>query len=301
MLALVAALALALPAPSEAPAADPAAAYEAIARLRRAGKKREAAESFERLAAEFPASRLAPRALASAAAIWHWDLEDLGRARALYDQVLAGPDDLPGVQPALVGRLAIERDEKGPRGELALVEQLYQARPRGAYAPWLLLRAALILDVDLGQTAAALAPLKRIRESFPRSTRAAAAAMREAAMLRKLHRAREAIVVYQTITAKEETSLIVGEYNSSRLDDAYFEIAETYRLDLGDPERAESAYLALVDHVPESRWVDDALFRAAELDRQAGDEARARRITGRLAELRPGSRYLGPRARERSR
>jgi tetratricopeptide (TPR) repeat protein len=272
--------------------------YDAANDSRRRGKKKEAAERFEALAADHPTSRLASRALASAGAIQQWDLGDIDKAVSLYDRVLKGPDDRPGIMPALIQRLGIERDRAGPRAELAFAEKLDRARPNASYAPWLLLHAASILADDLADPKRALAPLERIRKSFAKSTRADEALMKEAELLRRLGRPREALRLYRAIIDTESSSLVVGDYNSTKLDDAYYQTGETCRRDLKDGERALEAYEALVEHLPLSRLVDDALAHAAEVAAERGDLARSAKDLDRLAKLRPGSRYLGkPRRR----
>jgi TolA-binding protein len=286
VIALVALLAAAVP------DADVQHEYDRITAIRRGGRLEEAARQYEGLAERYPKSRLASRALASAGAIWRWDLEQLDRARALFDRVIDGPDEVPGVMPSVVERLGIEREEAGARAELDLATRLYHAHSNASFAPYLLMRASDILADDLGQTARALEPLVRIRESFPRSTRADEALMKEAGLLRKLHRPKEALKRYQALLRTEKTSFIVGDYNSTKLDDAYYQRAETLRIDLGDDKAALSAYLELVDDLPNSRLVDDALYRAEGLASKMGDVSRAAKLHEKLIAMRPASRYL---------
>lgn len=266
--------------------------YAAISKARRGGRALEAANRFEALVADHPNSRYAQRALASAGAIRQWDLDEIDHARELYDRVLEGPDERPGIMPSLAARLGLERDAGGPRAELALIEKLDRRRPNASYAPYLLIRAAEILAGDLDAPKAALAPLERLRISFPRSTRADKGMMREASILRRLGQPNDALKLYRAIMEKERTSFIVGEYNSSELDDAYFEMAETYRLDLHDFDRAEAAYLVLVNHQQRSRYVDRALFEASRLASLRGRSVKAAEYMDRIAALRPHSRYL---------
>lgn len=268
-----------------------AGALDEARALARAGEHRRAAEAYEQVAARFPKTPIASRALASAGALWQWDLDEPARARVLYDRVLAGPLDAPGAMPALIQRLELERDTGGARGELVLVRALLSRGPSvEVAAPYLLGRAAVLLE-ELGELEAAVLGLAELRRRFPRSTRADDAAMHEAALLRRLGRPREAIALYRAVIATGDDSFIVGEYNSTRLDDAYFELAETYRRELAEVARAIDAYLRLVDEVPLSRRVDDALHQAAALAAARGDTELAASLRARLVALRPHSRF----------
>jgi len=241
---------------------------------------------------------MAARALEVAGAIHEWDLDDPEGARRLFDRVLKGPDDRPGVLPALIQRLGIERDRGGPKAELELARRIDRARPNAVFAPWLLLRAAEILDADLGDLEGALVPLERIRTSFPHSTRVDEAEMKAAEILRKLKRPQKALLRYRAIIDTESTSLIVGDYNSTKLDDAYYQTAETYRIDLRDGDAAIAGYEALIEHVPLSRFIDDALMQEARIWTARGDANKAKAIMERMKKLRPDSRYLGRQAKE---
>jgi tetratricopeptide (TPR) repeat protein len=268
------------------------AAFDSAVKLRREGRFRPAAEAFEALAAAHPRARRAPHALAIAASIRLWQLGERDRAKALCDRVLAGPDDVPGLMLALTERLALERDRGGPKAELALVHTLYDRRKTASYAPYLLLRASRILEGDLDQPIAALVPVRRIVESFEGSSWADEATIAEARLLRKLGRSDEALRSYRRLIATHTESFIVGEYDSDFLDEAYFELADTLERDLTDGEAAEKAFLELVDEMPESIRVDDALHRAEAIARSRGDEKAAERYHQTLVRLRPASRFL---------
>jgi tetratricopeptide (TPR) repeat protein len=275
-------------------------AYDHATDLRRAGRLHDAAERFEAIAETYPNARLAPRALATAGAIWHWDLGAPERAKALYDRVLAGPADRPGTFPALLQRLALERDLAGARGELALVEKLILASPRSELAPLLYMRASQLYADDLARPEEALRALAKLLELAPRSSRADEARMRSADLLRGLGRPREALAHYDAIIATRSSSWIVGEYDSTKLDDAYLERAHTLHEDLREPLAAERAYRKLADELPDSRLVDDALHRAAQLARARGDLEQAERDQARLDAARPESRWARTKTRERS-
>src|SRR5262245_34699633 len=114
-------------------------AYDEAALLRKQGQHAEAARRFVALADAHPNARRATRALTSAAEIHQWQTGDLLRAAALYDRVLAGPDERPGVRAALEQRLFIERERGGARAELQLVHRLYATNHGPERGPVLLM------------------------------------------------------------------------------------------------------------------------------------------------------------------
>jgi tetratricopeptide (TPR) repeat protein len=239
--------------------------FDAAVRLRRAGEPARAAAAFERLAAEHPRSRTASRALTSAAELYEWQLGQIDRASALYDRVLAGRDNAPGVMPALRQRLDIERRRGGPLSELRLIHLLRERSPDASFAPYLLLRSGEVLFRDLSRLEEALLPLELMLRSAPRSTRVPEALMLAASIERALHRPEAALERYRAIVARRESSFIIGEYDSARVDDAYFALAETLERDLHRPTEAAEAYRRLVTEVPESVLVRKASRRAAAL------------------------------------
>jgi TolA-binding protein len=274
-------------------------AYDAAKHLSRQGRKKEAADRLEALAADHPTNPIASKALEAAGAIHEWDLDDPVGAARIFDRVLAGSDEWPGVLPALFQRLGIERDRGGPKAELELAKSIDRARPNASFTPWLLIHVAQILADDLDDLEGALVPLERLRRTFPKSVRLDEALMKEAEILRKLKRPKEALKRYRAIIDTQSTSLIVGDYNSTKLDDAYYQTGETYRLDLKDDDAAMNAYEALVKNMPLSRFVDDALMHAAQIANALGDVKRAAELRERLRKLRPESRYLGEHKRAR--
>lgn len=275
-----------------APAAE--AAYEAAATLRRAGRFGEAAAAFEAIAPRYPQSRRAVQALVAAASIRWTQLDDERTARRLLWRALEGPADVPGLEQAMRQLAYLERRSGGPERELAFLKRLYQRRARTELGPLLLERAARILDVDLHRPSEALALLEQLREHHAGSTLRDDAALAEADLLRRLHRPEDALRPVRRVIASHQESFIVGEYDSSLLDDAYLLHAEILERDLGRLDAAESQYLQLVRELPESILVDDALARAAAIAIRRGDPAAAARHRGQLARLRPGSRFLSP-------
>lgn len=269
-------------------------AFDAAVKLRREAHFKEAAEAFERVAREHPSSRRAPHALSAAGSLYLWQLNAPWRAASLFDRVIAGPDDAPGVMLAYTQRLSIERTRAGAKGELALIHKLYSLRPTSEQAPYLLLRASKILEDDLDQPVAALSPAQRVVESFADTSWSDEATIREGRLLRKTGRAADALRSYRRLIATRTESFIVGEYDSDFLDEAYFELAETFEVDLNQPEKAEEAYLRLVDEMPDSIKVDDALHLAAEIARKRGDTKSAAKYHETLRRLRPDSRFLRP-------
>lgn len=244
---------------------DLQAEYDRISHQRRAGEHRAAAQAYEALANANPESEIAQRALATAAQIHHWNLNDLAKARALYDRVLLGRDDRRGVMPALIGRLWIENKERGVKAELELARALETKTPKAEFAPWLLLHSAKLYAEELRDFTAAIALCARVRSEHAETTYLDDAQFMEAGLLRRLKRPREALSLYGAIIDSKSSSLIVGSYNSTYLDDAYFQVAETLRLELKDPALAKKAYRELIDAMPDSILADDALRRIKEL------------------------------------
>lgn len=291
---------MAMPAAAERPRYDPPgttdpkadAAFEAAATLRRQGKLKEAAQAFEQLASDFPHGRRAAQALTTAAEIYQWQLDDPAAAARLFERALAGPSDLPGVMPALTQRLSIERERGGPKAEVSLIDALIRRRAKAEYTPYLLLRASRVLLEDLQDPAHALEPVELLLSSYGSSTWSDDGLFLRAKIRRRLGRPEEALKDYRKIIASEEPSLIVGEYDSDLLDDAYLALADTLRDDLHRAAPAEDAYRNLVDAVPDSVFVDDALWSASQLAKARGDVARAKEDLARLAKLRPASRHL---------
>ncbi|MCC7384416.1 MAG: hypothetical protein IT384_21395 [Deltaproteobacteria bacterium] len=273
-----------------APAAE--AAYQAAVALRRAGRFGEAAAAFEAIAPQHPRSRRAAQALVAAASIRWTQLDDERAARRLLRRALEGPADVPGVEQAMRQLAYLERRSGGPERELAFLNRLYQRRRQTELGPLLLERAAHILDADLSRPSEALALLEQLRDHHAGSTLRDDAALAEADLLRRLHRPEDALRPVRRVIASHQESFIVGEYDSSLLDDAYLLHAEILERDLGRLEASESQYLQLVRELPESILVDDALARAAATAIRRGDPAAAARHRAELARLRPGSRFL---------
>lgn len=244
------------------------AEYDRISHQRRAGELRAAAQAYEALANSNPESELAQRALTTAAEIHHWNLNDLAKASALYDRVLLGRDDRRGVMPALIGRLWIEQNERGVKATLELAKTLETKTPKAEFAPWLLLHMAKLYAEELRDLSAAIALCRRVRIEHAETTYLDDAQFLEAGLLRKLKKPREALPLYGAIIDSKSTSLIVGSYNSTYLDDAYFQVAETLLLELKDEALAKKAYLELIKETPDSILVDDAQRRLKELERR---------------------------------
>lgn len=270
--------------------APPESAYDAAVALRRKAAFAEAAAAFERVAAEHPSSQWAPRALSAAGSLYQWQLADPARAAAAYDRVLRAPGEVPGVEAALFGRLAIERDRGGAGAELALVHALYEAHEKDALAPVLLMRASALL-AEAGEATKALEALDRLIAAYPKSTWRDDALIRQAVLHRRIGDGEKALAAYRAIISSRRRSLIVGDYDSPFLDDAYFGVAETLEKVMSRPRDAEKAYVELADEVPVSRLVDDALHRASRLAVSRGDTSRASELMARLRRVRPGSRF----------
>jgi tetratricopeptide (TPR) repeat protein len=268
------------------------AEYRAISAIRRTGDYAAAAAAFEKLANSNPESDLWQRALATAAAIHQWDLGNPVKAKSLYDRILAGHSARRGVLPALVQRLQLERAELGVNAELELCRTLEKRAPKAEHAPWLLIHGAKILADELDDLATAIGMLERVRREHEETTYVDDALFLEADYLRRLGRPSAALIMYGALIDSQMKSLIVGSYDSVFLDDAFFQKAETLRLEMKNAAKAEKAYLELVERVPNSTLVDDALFQARLLAAARGDTARAVELIALLRKLRPDSRFL---------
>jgi tetratricopeptide (TPR) repeat protein len=278
-----------------APAAD--AAYAEAEAARRAGRFAEARAAFEALAAQHPTSRRAVQALVAAATIASLQQDAPEQAITLLEAALRGPADVPGAMSALVQRLGLERDLRGPEAEWRVIQTLVARRPQAEYVPYLVIRAARLARATPALGAArALDPIRGLTDDprWQRTSWLDDALFERAQVERDAREPEAALRTLRRLVARRETSLVVGEYDSDWTDDAYLGIAELLAGPLARPADARAAYEALVDEVPASVFVDDALHRAAQLARAAGDTAGAARLEARLAALRPDSRFAKP-------
>ena len=276
------------------PAAE--AAWEAAQVLRRAGRYAEAVQAFEALADAYPTSRRAAQALASAGTIARWDLRQLARAEAAWTRAVRGPSDVPGVESALDELLTLARERRGVDGELRLLRTLTTERPRAEYTPRLLLRAATLLLDERHQPEAAVSAARAAVAAAEGTTWWDDAAMLHARALRAAGRDDEALRELRRVIASHRDTLLGGDENSDHLDEAYYQAAELLEAragtDAASQLAAERAYLRVVDEVPHSPWVDDALEHARRLAQARGDPEAARAHRQRLVQLRPASRFV---------
>jgi tetratricopeptide (TPR) repeat protein len=281
------------------PAAE--AAWEAAQVLRRAGRYAEAVQAFEALADAYPTSRRAAQALASAGTIARWDLGQLARAEAAWTRAVRGPSDVPGVESALDELLTLARERRGVDGELRLLRTLTTERPRAEYTPRLLLRAATLLLDERHQPEAAVSAARAAVAAAEGTTWWDDAAMVHARALRAAGRDDAALRELRRVIASHRDTLLGGDENSDHLDEAYYQAAELLEAragtDAASQLAAERAYLRVVDEVPHSPWVDDALEHARRLAQARGDPAAARAHRQRLVRLRPARRASCPRRR----
>ncbi len=280
-----------------AAAAD--AAYAEAEAHRRAGRFADARAAFEALAARHPTSRRAVQALVAAATIASLQQDAPEQAITLLEAALRGPADVPGAMSALVQRLGLERELRGPEAEWRVIQTLVTRRPQAEYVPYLVIRAARLARATPALGAArALASIRGLTDDprWQQTSWLDDALFERAEVERDAGEPEAALRTLRRLVARREASLVVGEYDSDWTDDAYLGIGDLLAGPLARPSDARAAYEALVDEVPTSVFVDDALHRAAELARAAGDAAGAARLEARLGALRPGSRFVRPKA-----
>jgi hypothetical protein len=88
-----------------------------------------------------------------------------------------------------------------------------------------------------------------------------------------------------------EPALLQGSYTRPRYAEAQYRIAEIYRDDLAQPERARREFRRVFDEYPTSLLRDDALWQEALIGRATGDSNASCDPLTKLVTQLPDSRY----------
>lgn len=254
---------------------------------------------------------------------------DTGRAQALYTGLAAqGPDterqaradfalaDLlrkTGHEPERQAHLAaaIRRHPNSGLARLALSQRLDYLREQGGserVLAYLTDEAAALGGTELAETIA----YRRARELDDAGKNADArdaylacaarfpypggaywddALFRAAEKELALAAPQRAIEHLQRLLAEQESAVITGSYQRGRYAEAQLKIAEIYRDQLHDPQRARRELRRVWEKHGNSRLVDDALFQEALLARSAGDHAGTCAPLVIIVKQLPDSRY----------
>ena len=268
------------------------ARYRAAASLRRAGRHAEASKLLESLLAERPHSARAARA-----AFDHADIEiEYGNREQGYALLERAIESYPrsGVALGALGRVAGHVEERdGVGSALAYLDRARKKAASPGLAELAQYRYAKELEL-LGRHEDALREYLAQADRFPYPKGALwDDALWSASLLEeKLGRVTRAILHLEHMLAEREPSSMGGSYSRPRYAPARYRIAELYRDRLGDKPRARQEFHRVWDDHPTSLLRDDALWNAARLERDAGDQDAACTTLRTLATGQPDSRYV---------
>jgi len=167
----------------------------------------------------------------------------------------------------------------------------------GAY---LLFAGAELLTVRDGEEAsrwARLALYRRILDEYPRSHLANDAMFESARLCLDLGRGLDALRHLRLLMMQRETSYLMGSYDSPLYARARFLASDAVLMATGNVRKAVRELELYVQEYPRSSRRGEALFRAYELWRDAGEASEAGMILHRLAEQFPATVH-GKRARK---
>jgi len=235
-----------------------------------------------------------PRAARAAFELAWLDLESGNTARGergLIEVMLRYQDS------ALAGRafagLASRREERGgPHAVLVLIEQVRPQLEQPELAEQVRYAEARLLRTT-GQTGRALRCFLELAQDFPYPQGAywEDALWHAAEIERGEGRARAALSHLERMLEEVEPAHFQGSYARTRYAEAQYRIAEIYRDDLGQPDRARAEFRKVFDEHPTSLLRDDALWQEALISWTAGEAATSCNPLGRLVATLPESRY----------
>lgn len=101
-----------------------------------------------------------------------------------------------------------------------------------------------------------------------------------------------AILDLERMLAERETASMIGSYERPMYEPAAWKIAEIYRDDLHDPDRAAAAFHRVYSDFTTSLKRDDALWEEAKVLQKSGDGSGACSRLSTLASKFPDSRYV---------
>lgn len=263
--------------------------YRRATSLERAGKIDEARAVLLTLQQGEPGERQARAAFDRARL-----LIDAGDEQRGYAELDAAIRKFPnsGLAPKAVRDIR-QDDEAKLGGEAALqhLAKLASAVGGSDLAEVLAYEQALLIDSTRG-AGAALGPYRALitRYPYPTGLYWDESILRVAAIERELGQPKRAIEWLKWMISHREESNFMGSYER-HYSKARFLMAEIWRDDLNDWQRAREEFRALVQDYPTSLLRDDALFEAARLSNAHGDATEACSDVAKLEREFPDSRH----------
>jgi len=257
----------------------------------RAGRVDDAEAAYHRLAEAKPEGPRAARAM--------FELGEIAIARGDaargYALLEATARRFPnhGVTRPVIHRIAAHiEDERGPEAAIAWLRTAAPAFRGTDQEQKIEYEIALALD-RMGKRAEAHDALLATARAhpYPFGSLTDDALFRAAEIDSERGQHREAIEHLRELLAPREKADAPASYDRPRFVVAQMRIAEIYRDELHDREAAIREFEKMYTSYPDSTKRDDALFAAALLAREAGDEARACRLITKLTTDLPESRY----------
>ena len=268
------------------------ALYRAGASFERAGRHRDAAALYQKIAGDFAKSSRAARADFDRARleIEHGERE---RGYALLERAMFAHAD-SGLAPRALSELLLRAKDRGGAGAArAELERLLPKLTRTPLAERAFYARATLLD-EQGDRAAARDQYLQVarRFSYPIGALWDDALWHAARLENDLGNPRKAISYLERMLAQRESSFLQGSYERPRYAEAQFRIAELYRDRLHDTARARREFRKVWENHPTSLLKDDALWNEALLARGEGDRHAACASVALLADEAPDSRYV---------
>ncbi|MCD6499923.1 MAG: tetratricopeptide repeat protein [Deltaproteobacteria bacterium] len=270
----------------------------AAAGIRRAGILRRM-ERFRKAVDAYLAVEAGPgrgtrdgaRGMYRAAGILAGPLHQERRAMRVWKNVVARYPDTVSAEDALARIVAWYRGHDAVPALLSYLRATLRRSPDKAVTVHVLWESARIEQKVLHRPARAVRLYEQVYRLRPRGALADDAMIAAARTWRRLQRPDQALVWYKRLLGTKTASWIVGSYHSEWLDDALFELGQTYLDDLGRIGRAKDAFRKLVKDFPDSVLRDDALWWVCLCDLRQGHAAWARKALANLVRRFPESRF----------
>lgn len=265
------------------------AVYRRSTSLRRAGDRQAAAQVLERLVGS-PGVRQASAAFDRA-----YLLIELGQEQAGYSDLWQALQTHPSSGAADLGLLRLVQHleaEHGPDAALRRLSLLENPTRGTDLEETLLYRRAQLLESAGKQTAAlrAYAILAK-RFTYPSGVYWDEAMLRQAELLLELGQPSVAAEKLRAMLRQREHADLVGSYER-RYSAAHFRLAELYRDELDDWQRARAAFRAVASRYKTSRLRDDARWQAAVISQRHDDRRGACEDAEALLSESPASRFV---------
>jgi len=254
--------------------------YRRAQTLRRLDRLDEALALFDAIAERRPVSRRTVRARFEAARI-RLDRGEVERGRASLEHIVREhPEDGPA------GRaLVLLLEGLDPAAQLALIDALLERVADTDLGDDLLTHQARLLRAR-GDVDGAVASLERIvaEHPYPHGQRWDDALWRLADLAMERDDPAAAIAYLRQMIEPHTQTVPPGSQTLPRMPAAGLRIGRIYRDALDDPERAQTAFEAMVAEFPTSRLRDDALYEAGAMWLDRDDPARGCPLLRRVVE-----------------